>query len=210
MNKKIIFALIIFILLFSSIVSGESVFQNDIRNKEPTSMGPLSGTEEKLIFGRDYFDIDYTEGCEIVEFGAHAIKVYGAVIWHCEIYYLFNIECSQVVEGSLEFGVYFCDLGLGGDGPTIYAKNFETNKWIKIKDNIGNQDQLTWKWFKVANPNDYVRDDGNVYLKMYFSGLDETILDTVGVRYEKLVPPQLEILEPENAIYVRNVKRDLY
>ncbi len=109
-------------------------------------------------------------------------------------WYMFDLG-GNVVEEGLQVGLYFCDLGLWpfADGPSLYAYNWDIQSWTCLWENIADHDNLVWHWITTSNSNNYVNDDGLVWIKVYAESLDDTILDTVSVKFVLVQPPEPDL-----------------
>ena len=104
------------------------------------------------------------------------------------VWYSIDIGTSCVQEGMV-VGIYFCDWGWPGDGPSLYIQNKDTYEYELIRDSCGDNDQREWEWVAIPNSNDYVWADGHVWLKVYAEGWDDTVVDKVGVIFEQCQGP---------------------
>jgi len=106
------------------------------------------------------------------------------------VFYDFVVWTKEVVQIGLEYR----EKGTFGDGPTVYLKNYDNDKY----ERIGPQDwgvtgsTPEWKWKSVSNPTQYV-EEGHIQMKVVaeedgFLNGDEIILDEVGIRYISCKP----------------------
>jgi len=187
MNKKIICISIIGMFLLTGFFGNASA----INSKEISSnisseliQSTFLGNEEEVYrYGIDFHDIQGNWGL----YGQHAIKM-SPGDGDCAAGYFLNLGCHSVEQDSLQIGIYFCDWGWFGDGPDLIIYNFKLSTWIIFAIDIGNYEQLTWKWFSVNNPNNYISPDDSIWLYVYCEGYDYTILDTVGAKFIPIRP----------------------
>jgi hypothetical protein len=159
----------------------------------------IGGLSEMIFYGQDW-DKD-ADGSDYPPMGdwqndpPHAIRMghepFGsdATAW-----YLFDVGGNEVQEG-LQVGIYFCDVGWWplANGPSLYVYNWDSYSWTCLGENIADQDELVWQWKTTSNSNDYVDDNGLVWTKVYAESNDETILDTIGIRFELVSPPEPDL-----------------
>jgi len=156
------------------------LYDGDPSYDVPVIGGSGSDYVEETCYGIDYSDYSG----DVKPHGAHAVLLSDgsadATVW-----YEFNIWGDEV----FEVGIEFCDWGWFGDGPNLYAKNFNTGNFDLLGENMGNQDELVWKWRVTSNPSNYVNSNGKVEIKVYaekdgFLSGDKTVLDEIGIRYK--------------------------
>jgi hypothetical protein len=155
----------------------------------------IGGLSEMIFYGQDWDkDADGPDNPPIGDWQndpPHAIRMghepFGpdATAW-----YMFDVGGNEVQEG-MQVGIYFCDVGLWpfANGPSLYVYNWNSQSWTCLGENIADQDELVWQWKTTSNSNDYVDDNGLVWTKVYAESNDETILDTIGIRFELVPPP---------------------
>lgn len=136
----------------------------------------------------DTYGWNFDYGNDLDPYGDHSVRLTGNIVLNPKAVYLTNIRCSDLgmQEGSLNVGVYFCDIGFlnVGDGPTVSIWNYNINNWQELAQNIGSNDELTWWWSgPISNSNNYVSTDEYVQLKFQCGGNDDTIIDTVSVKF---------------------------
>jgi len=111
------------------------------------------------------------------------------------IYYYVHTN-EGVKPGSLKIGAYFdADTVPWNGGPDLWAYNYNTEKWVRIKQSMGSPDGYVWKWYSVSN--DYLNpiDPGGVYFCIVNAAGCHTMLDLVGLKF---IAPDEEIY---NATY---------
>jgi hypothetical protein len=180
MKGKTAVVIMIMTLVISSTFVGASSIKNET-SKSPVTMG--DGTEID-VYGRDFYDI---EG-EWDYYGAHAIRM-SPGNYPCSAYYSINIGTNKVEDGSLQVGIFFCDLGWFGTGPSFAVYNWDEQNYDADWVDVGNWDNLEWVWRIPPNSNAYVNDDGIVDIAVAVDEFDDTILDLVGVKFIPVAPP---------------------
>jgi len=148
------------------------------------------GMEKMELYGNQY------EACfgDIQNYGAHSIRMSQSTNSGGWAAYVFDLGEDETINDDLHVGVYFCDWGWFGDGPSVYIYNWNTWSYDLLKSNLGDTDSLKWKWVGTFDSNRYVYGGNNeVWVKIYADADDDTILNTVAIKYT-LVPkiPDLE------------------
>ena len=187
MNKKMICMGIIGMFLLTCVFGNASAIKSkeissniNLELIQPTFLG---NEEEVYVYGVDFHHIE--DDWEL--YGEHSIRMSpGNGI--CLASYFLNIGCDSVEEDSLQIGIYFCDWGWFGDGPDLTLYDYKYGGYVTFAYDIGNYDQLTWRWFSIDYPNNYVSTDGKIQLFVYCEELDDTILDTVGAKFIPIRP----------------------
>jgi len=127
-------------------------------------------------------------------YGDHGIRLcQGLWAGDATVWYVFYIGDEKVEEG-MEIGIEFCDLGVIGDGPDLYAYDFDADEWVRLKKDCGSQDNLIWKWYETTNSERFVDSSGHsgkISVKLWCEDDDDTIIDEVGVKGE-IIPPDLD------------------
>ena len=174
-TKLIIFLLIGTIFLTSSLTINNIKAQETIPN-------------ELFKHGNDY----YTQNAGYwFPYGSHGMR---CSYENDYIYYRFTIDPIYFKDGSLEIGVKFNSKSwvpwVGG--PDLECYNYEYNSWMRIKQSMGSQDSLTWKWYSSSvnselwadKDEEFINSNGNIYLSVFCCDYDEVIVDDVGLRWE--------------------------
>jgi len=183
-------------LLISSVFASASITQssNKIDEKDSMVLSFLDWTELNF-YGQDWgIDADGPANPpvgDVEDFGQHALRMgYDPFGPDATAWYMFDIGEDIVDEGGLQVGIYFCDWAIipGFAGPDLSIYNWEDDSWTTWV-NIGGQDNYIWMWKAPTNSNKYVL-NGLVWVRIYAEALDDTILDTVGVKY--MPGPDLE------------------
>jgi len=178
------------------------VHNNYAREMNPQIYDGETGVDVKLI-GAEIIEekcdgVTYKKeesSGDILNYSKHAIRLSkgsgdATAVFH------FNVFSEELLEVGIEFG----DIGWFGNGPDLSVYNFNTNSWKKLASNMGNQDNLVWKWKKISKPSDYIN-NGLVKVKIYaeadgFLSGDDVILDEVGIRYKsKYRIPNLDCID---------------
>jgi C1A family cysteine protease len=138
---------------------------------------------------------DYPPQGDWKNYGAHAIRM-GESWWpdDASAWYMFDIG-ADAVKNSMLIGIYFCDWSAlpWTGGPDLRVFNWKTSSW-KSWGNVGDHDEKKWIWKSLGtSSNDYVKDNGWVWVKIHTEGDDDTILEMIGVQYNPL-KPKLEII----------------
>ena len=145
-----------------------------------------AGWEKKTKYGINYF---FASG-DVKPYGPHSIRMgkepFGP---DAQAWYKFNIG-DDGINDNLHIGVYFCDWGWFGDGPSIYINNWSKTpqpSWDLLQHDLGKHDDYRWAWVGTFNANDqYVNrsDNNKIYVKVYAEANDDTVLDTIAIKYE--------------------------
>jgi len=159
------------------------------------------GIEEEYQNGIEY-DKDESSG-DIKSWGSHGILMSDGSGQATAVFHI-NVGGDEVYE----VGIEFADIAWFGNGPDLYVYNFQTSSWKKLASNMGNQDNLVWKWIATPNPSDYISSNGLVKIKVYaeadgFLSGDEVTLDEVGIKYKP--KPLVPDLESEGSLRYGNV-----
>jgi len=187
---------VISILVASSIFASANTLESTDEIIKDSSMAPTSlNWIEQTYFGQDW-DIDADGPAnppagDVEDFGEHSIRMgYAPFGPDATAWYMFDIGEDIVDEGGLQVGIYFCDWAIipGFSGPDLSVYNWAENSWTTW-ENIGGQDNYIWVWKAPLNSNKYVL-NGLVWVRIYAEALDDTVLDTVGVKY--IPGPDLE------------------
>jgi len=179
------------------------------------------GWNKNTTYGIDYY---FASG-DVDPYGSHSIRM-GEEIFgpDGQAWYMFNIG-NDAINDNLHVGIYFCDWGWwpGGDGPSIYINNWSKTpqpSWDLLQHDLGNHDDYRWAWVGTFNANDHYvnRNDNNkIYVKIYAESDDDTILDTIAIKYFYAQPDltctdanlEWDDVEPGDTVYgsfkVKNV-----
>jgi hypothetical protein len=116
-------------------------------------------------------------------------------------YYMFDIGTDSVKNNML-VGIYYCDWAVfpGTGGPDLRVYNWETSSW-KNWGNVGDHDKKKWIWKNTGtSANDYVNDDGWVWVRIHTAGDDDTVLCRIGVFYNPVNPLPKPNLDADGSI----------
>jgi len=155
---------------------------DDTTNNPGDPISAMGQMEERY----DTYGVNLNSGEHCENYGAHAVRMTGWNILNPWAEYRVNIGCSDlgIKEGSLEVGVYFCDWGWVGDGPTVFIRDFENENWKKLGENIGNNDEYKWWWSgSISSSNLYVNDKDEVELRFECGIFDDTVIDMVSIKF---------------------------
>ena len=173
-RKNVVAILILTLMICSAIASASTKI-----NFKPLSMG---SQEEYYVYGWNAWSLSGNWK----KYGEHSLHMSdGAMPWDdCTATWQIDIACSElgVESGTLQVGVYFLDKGVLGNGPDLHMYDWSKEKFVLIKEAIGNHDNLEWKWFNIGNK--YISSDERVKIYLYADFNDETIVDTLGIQYE--------------------------
>jgi len=195
MNKKIFaIAVLIMTLVVSNAFASANVIKSETKSDKNTlnngGLISLDDKEEIYIYGKDFDNIvgDWEY------YGDRAIRL-SPGNGGCTVYYVLDIGYNEIEEDSLEIGIYFCDWAWWplADGPDLFigAEYYDPVHFIVyylVEEGCGDQDDPTWKWYTIDYIDDFVNDKGQVFIKLYCDNLDDTILDTVGVKFIPIIP----------------------
>jgi len=189
MKKKIISTVVLMmILVTSNTLAGANAIETETNQVEnminDKKISSLENKEEVYVFGANFSNING----DWEYYGDHAIRMCMSLgNDDCRVFYEIDIGYNQ--GRDLEVGIYFYDDSLWpfAEGPNLYIYDFIDQLWHRIKKGCGNQDELEWKWYTIHNSYRYIRPDGQVHLKIYCDGMDQTVLDTVGVKYNPII-----------------------
>jgi len=103
-------------------------------------------------------------------------------------WYMFDVG-SNVVKDDMKVGIYFKDVAIWcHGGPDLRIYDCESNSWKSWSD-VGSHDTKKWVWKELGtNSNKYVSDEGLVWVMIYAESDDDTILDTIGLEYNPVLP----------------------
>jgi hypothetical protein len=132
---------------------------------------------------------------DVTNYGSHAIRM-GEQAGGTDgtAYYTLDTGCiNGIKDNTLKVGIYFCDWGWFGDGPTVSIFNYVTSGYEVIGADVGNNDQMQWWWSGYINPPNKYADQGKVKIKVWAEADDDTILEIVNVTFEGIIidPPHL-------------------
>lgn len=184
MKEKIICLSLCILLVVTALpIASATSIQAD--KKDSTVIANMSWTEI-TYYGQQWDeDADGPNNPPIGDWenhGAHAIRLSHGSAETGTAWYMFDIEEEFVDEGGLQVGLYFCDwAALPMGGPDFSIFNWESDIWTTWED-IGTQDDLLWVWKSPLDSNQYVL-NGLVWVKIYAQILDDTVVNTVGVKY---------------------------
>lgn len=136
--------------------------------------------EKMTRYGNEFYSIsgDWSS------YGTHSVEMSPGGS-SCTAIYKFTSSYYQV-PSTLHIGVYFCDWGFPylSDGPSVYLYNWNTGSYDLLHPDLGDWDVLRWVWMGTFSSTNYVQNStGIIYAKIYAEDLDDTILDTVSIKY---------------------------
>ena len=132
---------------------------------------------------------DYPPNGDWKNYGANCLRM--GEDWIPEdanAFYMFDLGYDKI-KPNMKFGIFFADWSAHptAGGPDLLIRNWETNSWKKY-GNVGDHDKKKWVWKELGdNTDDFVSDEGFVWVKIHTAGEDDTILDTISVIYEPIV-----------------------
>ena len=183
MKMKLICIVIIGMFLLTGVFGNASAIKNQVLsddNKlESMELVLLGDPEEVYVYGKDY---DYYGG-DVTRYGEHAVRLSKDETSSAYTVYEIYLDTSYVKDG-MEIGIYFCDWASypWEGGPDLAIWNWSDDTWTVWKD-IGDHDDLKWVWKTTTDSNDYVSDSWGIHISVDAGIRDDTILDTVGVKY---------------------------
>lgn len=174
--------------------------------------GILGFGDEEFEMGVAYIDISFdnlpkksfhgtlydTVSGEYRNWGNRVLRLSPDWLGWGDAYYKFDVsECYKIK--NLDVGINYHDDGGLGDGPTVRIKNYETDSWERVwSSDLGTNSKFVWKWKNnFATSEDlameYVSSTGELFIKIHCDANDGTYLNTVGIRYDGVPPPEPEL-----------------
>jgi len=214
MKGKILGIFVVTLLISISITEAEMIKKrnNIIENSKSNEELSFLELNNKCIYllnsevckwGQEY---DSKSG-DVKHHGEHSIRMGEAAggtdgtAW----YYL-NLGCNYgIKDDTFKVGIYFCDWGWFGDGPSVYLYNYNSGVWDRKIHEAGNNDQMQWQWSgTISNENDYIN-NGQIYVKVWAESDDDSVLEKVCARFECIGEPMIE-WDPSSPYDFDNVK----
>lgn len=178
MKGKLAVVIMLTTLVLSSILGGAGLAKN-IDNNSP--MAPTDGwiSQPGNEFTEIEGDWEYSTGW--------CIRM-SPCDGYCWANWEFNIGVPKIQDGSLQIGLYFCDLALYPwvKGPDLYVYNWNTGSYDGWQG-VGNWDDFEWVWETPVDSNTYVNQGGIVRVHVYANADCDTIVNMVGVKYQELL-----------------------